>query len=128
MNRRNFLKRFAQLCGLPALAAIIPLPAVLNAAGIRRAKKVLDAQSVYGSGPILFDYAKVAKTFVWTTQFGFFAEIGPGWLLAVSGRMPDGLDYTAAEYVREEEDFNYARVALENAMQRRYNSIVEEEI
>ena len=46
MNRRTFIKRMGQLCGLPALAAIAPLPAVLNAAGIQRAKKVLDAQVI----------------------------------------------------------------------------------
>ena len=78
--------------------------------------------------PKVDSYAEVAKTFVWTTQFGFFPESGMGSarLMILSGWMPDGIEYAAAEYVREEGDFNYARVALENAMQRRYDSIVEE--
>ena len=74
--------------------------------------------------PSVSSYAEVAKTFVWTTQYRVFSEVGPAWLMIISGWMPDGIEYTAAEYVREEEDFNYARVALENAMERRYNFIV----
>ena len=69
-------------------------------------------------------YATLAKTFMWETECDLFLEIGPAWLLTLQGTMPDGIEYIAAEYVTKEEHFNLARVSLENAMQRTYNSVM----